>query len=483
MAFRHVTESLRCFGAQSGIKGLNFLASAKSRLEKFVWIFALIVTSALTIKDVTQSIMIYQSGSTITNLKMHTVSPVKIEGLKVCLQFSMDNLKFLKPENHLNISWFHSEITDDLTQLKMNDIDISILPIALVLVITQYELIASNDEGFAAAEIAYKLLHKFFPNISHAFNDIVKHLCSIIWLNLNQTIEEEKTFEANTIVKRNVSLMSWLGSALKSNSFQYCFTVDPEILDFYDRTSRVLIKLNHLSMFNQLQPVYVALLFGSSLFLSPDAENVFLFPVGRKYRIYVRQIGQFSILSKRKSVCSSDEISYAESFLRNQNEWFKKTFQCSLLVSTFLGNYSPGPSSLCNYTALKNFWGLPAFRASSGESSRSSLHPCEKRLFIIEKEILPTESDLTELHIAMASFIHPHFEERLAMDFEVLMARLGGNLSLWLGASFLVLLHTAMFVCKLSCNVINGAAAASIWRSQTNERIGAVGVIGLSSNA
>ena len=59
------------------------------------------------------------------------------------------------------------------------------------------------------------------------------------------------------------------------------------------------------------------------------------------------------------------------------------------------------------------------------------------------------KSSQTEVKIYPVSFLYPRMEEIEAMTAKQFLAQLGGNLSLWIGASFHVLVHMVLFIVTL----------------------------------
>lgn len=55
----------------------------------------------------------------------------------------------------------------------------------------------------------------------------------------------------------------------------------------------------------------------------------------------------------------------------------------------------------------------------------------------------------TQLELSIDPFVYPFFEEFELIDFRQFLGTLGGNLSFWLGASFIVLLHVIIFIIRI----------------------------------
>lgn len=81
--------------------------------------------------------------------------------------------------------------------------------------------------------------------------------------------------------------------------------------------------------------------------------------------------------------------------------------------------------------------------------------PCERKIWGLSvkeyhDEILNSSGhNFTSLEIYIDSFIYPLFEEKYLTETKQFLSQLGGNLSLWIGASFLVLFHIGVFIAKL----------------------------------
>jgi len=82
--------------------------------------------------------------------------------------------------------------------------------------------------------------------------------------------------------------------------------------------------------------------------------------------------------------------------------------------------------------------------------AKNCLRDCETRLlslYAIPYEVVNNTG--TILSVAVDPFLYPYVEEFELIDLRQYLGSLGGNLSLWLGASFIVLLHLVVFILKI----------------------------------
>ncbi len=72
---------------------------------------------------------------------------------------------------------------------------------------------------------------------------------------------------------------------------------------------------------------------------------------------------------------------------------------------------------------------------------------------------IPTPTNTTSVRLLTDSFIYPIFFETLQMQPRQFLAQLGGNLSFWIGASFLALLHIVVSLVRVPFAYQNNKSA------------------------
>jgi len=84
----------------------------------------------------------------------------------------------------------------------------------------------------------------------------------------------------------------------------------------------------------------------------------------------------------------------------------------------------------------------------------------------------------------MKSFAYPKFQEVLEMDDKALLSSLGGSLSLWIGCSFMALIHVVVYCVRLPFAIREkraqnelqpssayGAVARLVWSPHDEDRV------------
>lgn len=178
---------------------------------------------------------------------------------------------------------------------------------------------------------------------------------------------------------------------------------------------------------------------GPNPFIDLDAENVFFPVVGSQFYLSIRQLGHYISKSTSESPCFPTLTSYSECFLKDWAQMMIRAYQCSPMLSAFI-EVSKLP--LCLYRNLTDDRNMSLL---THVPSVRCLQPCERHLFSLDKDLKSNYPNYIELDVNLASLVYPQFQENFAMDFQMLLGRLGGNLSRWLGANFLVLFHSVIF--------------------------------------
>lgn len=440
-------QSLRSYSAESGIKGLNFLSNARSRVEQFVWIIALLSAAVMTMRDVVKTVEAYQSGATVTSLRMKTQLPVQLKNLRICLFWTEGDLTTVDQPNwavlgHLieelsgNSSVNLTELENDFVKLDFHLLHPNNIPMALVAIITQYEIFGGNLTFRKKAETAYRLFLKLFPQATDNCETILRRIAVVYWSHLNLTLSTNRDKERQTLKPQ---FITWLGASTESEKYQACFLVDPDILKFRGRSSRIFISFDHSKLLKG--SVFLSFYLGPSPFVGLEAENVFYPQLGRQSYLSIRHVGHYITKSTSESPCFEGGTSFSECLLTFWTQMINESYQCSPMSSALIDVQN---LPFCDYRNLTNErnMSLPLL-------NDKCLQPCDRHMYTVDKDLSLNDLNCSFLNVNLASFIYPQFQEHLAMDFQILLGRLGGNLSLWLGASFLVLLHSFVFFLRL----------------------------------
>jgi len=209
--------------------------------------------------------------------------------------------------------------------------------------------------------------------------------------------------------------------------------------------------------------------------------NVLYIDQGIFATVGVQLLGHFKPLPSAQKPCSKVEIR-TDCRLRYMLAYMRTNCLCTPLFSGLVSAQPTKGFPYCQERADINSTSLniPGYNATPecvkgssviGKESINSgncLPLCEQRIFnyIHLPNSDTNNSQVTKLSIWVDPFMYPLFEDVYLTDPKQFLAQLGGSLSLWLGANFLVLLHSCVFLIKWPVEV-----EKRVVKSPTNKRL------------
>lgn len=89
------------------------------------------------------------------------------------------------------------------------------------------------------------------------------------------------------------------------------------------------------------------------------------------------------------------------------------------------------------------------------ECSKVCTRNCEYKIYGYSVNNAPiNEANKTTVILLADPFVYPFYEEYLLIEARQFLGTLGGNLSFWFGASFLVLLHVLVFLIRIPIELV-----------------------------
>lgn len=431
----------KIFSTTTGIKGFAFLLNAKTQFEWWVWLMALIAATIYTAVEVIETFKVFRSSPTVTKLQMISETPSNISSMKLCLSYKFEELK---PQG-LNVS-----SSSDLLNLlagtnssqTTNFTEAQLLYIAanLFSFITEEELFGNSTIPY---QLAFHYVSFLLPDGRNDVAQLAKVTGSLLWCAMNlRILYSSDHLEFKPKICSDTETISWFGTDTNLHKSQLCLKVPSDFLVFHSRFTTVIVKFDFSEIFydtnDVLQTKLAMLHLGPSLLISGDTENVEMIAIGYKAFLSVKHQGHYVARSSSSSPCYNGEASVVDCQLHCSAQAFYDNFGFWPLYTAYLTNRTDliPKSSERNGSLVQQ------------QCKNRCFPQCERKIYSAEQVVFGYQKS-TELRIILASFIHPKFIEIEAISTKQFLAQLGGNLSLWIGASFLVLLHVIIFLLHL----------------------------------
>lgn len=450
----------------SGLRGFVYLKNATSAYQRFIWVAVCLATTCLTYHDVYVTTMTFLEKPTWTKMIMHSVIPLEIPDLKICILLNNEefgsflrddfNEKFLNDtkNNVVNFSHLYENFTDDFLSVYAKSRNFSYSPFLLfsmnlLIDLTKFEMPGNELDSHIRYDSAMRAFQTLFPPNLLDSSEVIRHVGAAVWQEMNFSIATSRdAFNFSPVQFSLMKHVSWLGQTEIPNYLQTCVAIPSNIMLFHDRLSYVKVQLDGKRLYGNGDSSFVFIYFGPDRFPFVFSENVFHV---EKLKILFATIRKTEIYSSRPSALQdcSDDNSELECRLKCQAAYTYRRCACRPSFSAFLSQLNA--LKFCNFTEISKrnaACSYNVFMESVKHCGTQCLTICRRKLYTVDREYRG-ETDLVDLRFSCDSFIYPEFREVEAISFKQLLSQLGGNLSLWMGASFIALLHGCMFVIEL----------------------------------
>lgn len=444
----------------TGMKGFSFLNQAESKLEKVLWGIALIVCFVLTSTDLVENVRNYIASPTITQLTIVVDKPFNLSNLTLCLPFTIAELRaeglnasncdqvesVLAQFSRINMSAFWEETIANYSKpLDSHTYQLLHLTHLLLDDMIQSDLHLNNN-GFLCAsnmQVFYK---------DYQLQNMLGQIAAILWCVAELHVQLGLYDPLNHCDPKRIS---WLGG-LRHDPNQLCVLIHHEALSFPDGRASLLLQFNPNRVLISSSIGSAYMLFGGDRFVTSLVDQWTSVEFGEACDVDVQLLGHFKPIPKRDCL----NLSPMECVITCRSNYVNSHCACQPIFAALMpfihSNlqwcYSRdirNASADCKNHTFYQQWvdqcrgNRCAFQRCDGEIVHNLL---VSKVAIAESS--PKVEGLTKAYVYIQSFVRCTFTEVKAINTRQFLAQLGGNLSLWLGASFLVLLHFFIFCVK-----------------------------------
>lgn len=484
------------FCAATGIRGFSFLYNSQTRAEKILWSVAILIGAILTITDVVESIRSFSSNPTVTKMRLINEFPFNINEMNLCALYRSKDLKsfglnisrptdiktFLSAFNdsnvtdfvNANLNFIRKSLNNHLAIVDQYDSDgvvdakfpkLIYLSSVLISSLMRDELFLNPDEksdltwGYSpydkGLEESVEILRYFYLSNNFPMNRLMRIVPAAMWCLMGLQVNHGIRDDMITMHNCAEELVSWFGYVSTGFNIKLCTKIRPEMGVYQNSESfeatAITLKVRNVFVDNYGTDLYLHV--GPDIVMHPQMENVVLMTLMEWKWVYIKVLGFYKSQASPKEPCS-DQVSTINCFFRAATEFVLQNCGCVPLFSSFLDrkfrNLSCDEVNGTDHTS-KVWCGNSKAQVLRTLKTNCQL-PCARKVYNFETAVFPT-SNITDgtsaLVLAVNSYVYPQFEEVSSTSTKQFLAQLGGNLSLWLGASFLVLVHMLVFFIQI----------------------------------
>lgn len=447
----------KIFCSTTGIKAFAFLLNSKTKVERYTWGFVIFVGSSMTFYDVVVSSQHFFKNPTMTQMTVKSDSPFELGGLTLCVDMpqmkEMSDNEFdqvlLSAANLKNFtSFLQQEINSIKTSNKKPNESFTNFVTFMLALLKQMEinniLPSFKGHNWKSPKLRF-LVDKMQP-----IDQFIKLLGASLWAQMNLSVVLNVDYvPGNQTDCISPEFTSFLGRSpieyypLNQRSM-ICNKLPAETRSFMSRLTNLEVSFDSSNI--DKSNISFLMIVGTTFFPSSSAENWMLGIYEYSNVFNTIRTGTFQSISRPERLCEVQKRPLSTSILTCFQSKIQNKFGCDPLFSSFLGNKL---EKLCDLNVLNSTYMEQHRIRSIRECRLESRLPCERQIFTFtntEKSSTPNRSSL-KLFIETATY--PFFEEVPSLSFRQFLGQLGGSLSLWIGGSFLVLLHLVVFLFQL----------------------------------
>lgn len=444
-------ENFRSFAAQTSVKAISFITNAEGPLEVIFWISIVLICTCLTVWTVTDTVMQYQSGKTLSKVTVQSRNRITFPSPTLCVELKIASIEEFQEDIEIDtiedfLAIYNNMSLGDLSRLSLliqSTLKAIVDVVKLENAVTTNETVVANQ----SKSILTDQLIKSDLNLSQLIKVVGSIVCNQMKIFTSTTSQPNRT---NPCVPENIL---WLGPTPFDVSRNHlCLNLShPNWLQF----DFAVTKTSTLEMAIADPNVSVTLDFNNNRLFSRETQNVLQIPVGNWTRVGLSIDGHYKNIYKRY-VCArttpfTDCYGYclADYLLNLCNCWpvswmgLPRTRAHQIKAEECDYGSRNGTTSAC-YLALANK------TAALSTCQLTCTEKCEFDIIGLKQKNVAVQ-DSTVVSLFDQSHILLTFEEFLAISDKQFISYLGGSLSIYIGASFIALLHAIVFILKKCC--------------------------------
>lgn len=501
-AYVSIKEWLNTFASTTAIRGFAFIKQSKTSVEKIIWWLVVLVCIYQTISDLINTVNSFKKEPTSSRFRVMKNESITLLKPKLC--FSLDTPKFNTQINMTDMSQvlqllskFKPREITNLTNVEENFFQFTLLSAMMIGNLIRAEQQTSSfdnpnrfrwglidlESGIFSNSTSLSLatVKDYWVSSSMGLKNLTFHLCAqlckFIRLKLLQIEVNfvEGLFNNAILDPCEQNNCYYFGSVHLLQREFFCIRIPSDnFFTFHNQFDRVVVTYD-------MKPLYPAGMkwietprTTASFFLGFEGQfgtrnlNVFKVLLNTQMGMVISISSHFHAVNIRRNPCSYKP--YFECSVQCRSEYIAQVCGCDPVSDL---SYQPRVGVECGSLLSYNRLTVISHLSSAKCANLSVLYPhpncsdsCheECETFIIEASILERISDDVKLYvgnqsaveISMQNYVYPRMEEYLSMTAAQLVVSLGGNLSLYLGASFIGLFHMVMLLFRLPFDLRDG---------------------------
>lgn len=464
------------FARSTGIRGFSFAIVAKTFPEKLMWYSIIIICCLATCWDVYDTVTIFLQFPTGTKVTIVSNQSIQLGEPTICVPMitTPETLGDLQMANSSTVVDFLEDFYDIFAEnstlnetVEQKDfIQYVTLMVSVLTISSKFQYLVSEDFSL------YRYNYGFSRH--HIENEETVKAAAVWFRNHSITIERLKqtagvllcylyklrvyTYMIADDYTCDHKRITWIGMQYAiQRTDHFCFTAPSDYFKFHSTAESTSISYERPAFFGKPQEVnfdydYVAVDFTGQLVALPRVPSILYSTSETQATIQIQINGEYKQIRRANNLCSNDEHE-GSCLLDCRNQFILKFCNCSPMYQ--LPTRKGMIFRECSVDHLAQLFDSNSTDCRNITFKDEDLYPdCAKscnarcQYFTVSFFHIPmthSDSNLTYLILYVDPYKFAVFEEIPLISAKQFMGSLGGNLSLYLGASFMVLFHVFFY--------------------------------------
>lgn len=471
------------FLSQTGIRGFHHAKNAKAG-EKQMWYCLIVIATGLTCWDVHDTLKYFLSNPRSTKVSIANNDSIIFEKPTFCVPFrnTFENVGEMSDQSIsrlMNDTWPSVSSGIHSNEIILDESTKSFLSLSLAVLSSNsraqymgalpFKLNYSYSWGFIKSVEADNLLMEGYNQVKSAakwfernrirMNDLIKISGELICIFSKFTLKR-----LSRIYRCDRKEFNWAGmQPLYSQSDFMCVRVPSEYFTFYTSSELTTFKVDVPPPFHLGPPVSISIDLSGQPLISIRSRNILWLPIGLFMAAQIQISAEYKNLNRDESPCTDKKFSLPLCIIYCMQDLIRDWCKCAPFPN--LDNPIDTNLSECNVDSFKLSKTINSSKCHTLQLDFPSAlcysrcnRPC--KYYVISFTYVPMASseatNSTRANFFVDKYDYPVSEEFYLLGFKQFLGSLGGNLSLYLGASFVALFHTVYFWLSRLVNKLTG---------------------------
>lgn len=460
------------FTTQTSIRGFVHASKAKNVREKCMWYLIIAITAGLTCWDVHDSLVYFLSNPTTTKISVLDNMTISFEQPTICLPFQtyFENVNEMNAQSVpqlLDEMWPRVFLQNNSDEVAMDDQMVKFLSLSLAVLtsISRAQYVGALPAkfphiytwGFANGYRMEGYDHVKSAAVWFQDNNVkmttLMQIAGELLCNFSRISIKRLTTRNQTRFTCSRSRVSWVGlQPVYPNSDFFCMYLPSDLFAFSTIADITQFKADFSPQFRTKDFSTISIDLSGQQLISLRSQNTLWISVGSAVSVQIQIFARYKHLNRPTQRCTSHNPAQPICLMNRLQEYIKNWCNCAPFP--FPNEFNSENLPDCNVDILNSTKSINSSKClliqrefpDENISFAKCFSRCEYHVIsYFHVPIVSEGNNGTLANFFVDPYKFPMIEEFFLIGPKQFLGSLGGNLSLYLGASFVALFHAFYF--------------------------------------